>query len=389
MKRVLLTNFSVKNFTGSEIDIVTIANYFVKEKYEVDIFTLDQGLPLTNLLSNKVRIISMGDENKLRRKYDLIWSHHHPLLDYILFNQKIKSDYIFYISLSAFEPYESLPIYCNELSLVGSITNEIKNQLVKEGCIKDNIVVFPNYASNDFFENEIRKVNKIKKICIVSNHVPDELLKLKEIAEKKNIDVDIYGKNYIQKFVDKELLDSYDVIISIGKTIYYAISMGKLAYCYDYFGGYGFINRENIKNSFKYNFSGRKYGKKMTEKEILEDIINHFDSTQNDLEYLKKFAYDNFHFENNMKKTIKKIEKKKVDCNKLLEKYNTLTNRNSKLFVEKYFILNTMINNIKNENEYLKSKTQELVNSTSWKITKPIRLLKRIGLKILKKLNFK
>ena len=47
---ILLTNNRIKNFTGSEIDTVTIANYFISLNYNVDIFTLEYSEPLINNL---------------------------------------------------------------------------------------------------------------------------------------------------------------------------------------------------------------------------------------------------------------------------------------------------------------------------------------------------
>ena len=82
---ILLTNNRIKNFTGSEIDTVTIANYFISLNYNVDIFTLEYSEPLINNLDEKVRIICYKTADLLLSDYDLIWSHHFPLLDYVLF----------------------------------------------------------------------------------------------------------------------------------------------------------------------------------------------------------------------------------------------------------------------------------------------------------------
>lgn len=394
MRKILLTNYNIINYSGSEIDTITIANYFLNIGYQVDIFTLEKGYPLMKKVNKKIRVITPNEKEKIYKKYDIIWSHHFPLLDYVLFGIGVKSKHICYISLSSFEPYEALPEYGNDLSLIGAITVEVKNKLIKEGCYKEKIKLFPNYATNEYFNCQIVKNNKVNKICIVSNHVPEELVEFKVIAEKQNIKVDIFGIQYTPKYIDEKILNKYDVIISIGKTIYYATAMGKPAYCYDRFGGYGYINKNNIKKAFKYNFLGRGFGEKKKSNEILDEIINNYNNVQSDLEYVKKFAYDNFNFEKNIENFIEKVLDNNIDENKFYKKYFYL-NRRSKLYVERMNTYNNEFNNLKKA--YLElvnykllydkevKKNKELILSTSWKITKPIRFFKIIFYKMLRR----
>lgn len=394
MKKVLLTNFNIVNFSGSEIDTISIANYFYNNGYQVDIFTLEKGYPLLKIINKKIRVIVPSEKDKLLKRYDIIWSHHFPLLDYVLFALNIRSKHIFYISLSSFEPYEALPEYCNDLSLIGAISDEVKCKLVDEGCNKDKIMLFPNYATAEYFNCKFKINNKVKRICIVSNHVPEELVEFKVIAERNDIKVDIFGIQYTPKYIDSKLLSKYDVIISIGKTIYYAVAMGKCAYCYDLYGGYGYITKDNIENAYSYNFSGRGFGKKKSSDVILKEILDNYNAVLLDLDFNKNFAYDNFNFEKNIKGITDIILDNNIDESKFYKKYSYL-NRKSKLFVErlnvccnKYYellrdYLELVDYKVMYENEVLKY--NEIINSTSWKITKPIRCFKNIFHKILRR----
>ncbi len=394
MKKILLTNYNIVNYSGSEIDTITIANYFLNNGYQVDIFTLEKGNPLMKKISKKIKVITPNEKEKLNNRYDIIWSHHYPLLDYILFSLGIKCKHITYISLSSFEPYEALPEYANDLSLIGAITTEVKNKLIEEGCNKEKIKLFPNYATKEYFNCKVVLNSKIKKICIVSNHVPEELVEFKVIAEKQNIKVDIYGIQYTPKYIDEKILNKYDVIISIGKTIYYATAMGKPAYCYDMFGGYGYIDKSNVKKAFEYNFSGRGFGKRKTSQQILKEIINNYNNTLSDLKYVKKFASDNFNFHKNIKEFTKTILNNSINEKEFYKNYSYL-NRRSRLYVERMNSYNNRF--IKLKNAYYElvdykilyeqevNKNKELLSSTSWKITKPIRQIKIIFVKILRR----
>lgn len=389
MKKILLTNFNIVNYSGSEIDTLTVANYFLEKGYEIDIFTLEKGMPLIGAVNKKINIIVPNEKEKLKKEYDIIWAHHYPLLDYVLFSLKIKSNYIFYISLSSFETYEAPPIYSNELSLIGAISKEVKDKLISEGCNRDKIVVFPNFAPSSYFNTEVNFNNKIKKVCIISNHIPSELLEFKKIAEKKNIVIDIYGMGYNFKYIDNEVLKDYDVVISIGKTVYYSLAIGIPVYCYDYFGGYGFINNSNVKKAYNYNFSGRGFGTKKTGLEIFNDLKDNYSCIRDELDGLKKFAYDNFNFENNMDKLLKDIFNNKVNMKEMLVKYSN-NERNFRLHVEKVNILNRKLSDLdyfENNYRYYKDKYDDVMNSTSWKITEPLRNVKNILSKLINKIR--
>jgi hypothetical protein len=54
-----------------------------------------------------------------------------------------------------------------------------------------------------------------------------------------------------------ELLDHYDCVISIGKTVQYCLVQGIPVFLYDRFGGPGYLNESNYELAEYYNFSGR------------------------------------------------------------------------------------------------------------------------------------
>lgn len=334
MKRILLTNFNIVNFTGSEIDTITIAKYLVEKGYDVDIFTLQYYEPLRKHVDERINVIDLNSMDNLKENYDLIWAHHYPLLDYLIFHKQIKAKKIVYLSLSALEPYEALPEYYEHLSLICVMSERTKEELIKECNIDREIYVFPNYAPNIFLEEKIVYKKEIEKICIISNHVPDELLEFKEIASSNNIVVDIFGMQHIQKYVDEKLLREYDVIISIGKTLFYSTAMGKPSYCYDWFGGYGYITRKNIEQCYKKNFSGRGENTKKTAHQIYEEITSGFSKVQRSLKDVRKFASKNYCLENNMEKILKHIDKcKETNCEEIVLQYPMLK-RKSRLHIE-------------------------------------------------------
>lgn len=322
-KSLLLTNYEMQQFAGSEIDTATMANFFVKLGYDVTDFTLYVGYPIEEeLFPNNIKVITLGNVNELKKEYDIIWAHHYPLLDYLLFYHKINAKKIIYASLSSFIGMEAAPEYWKDLSVILSNSEKTKESLIRDGVCGDDIIIFPNYAPKAYFETKLVSNPILRKLCIISNHVPKELRELVLILKQNEIEVDIIGIGDIPKRVDDKLLLEYDAIISVGKTVNYAIALGIPVYCYDQFGGPGFINKENYRQAFQFHFSGKTFDRFLTGKELYEDIVHQYTNTLNDLDDLRKMAYADFCYEDIMSKILIKLsECKTVDVDKLRNEF--------------------------------------------------------------------
>lgn len=360
MKKILMTNAYIKDFTGSEIDTITIANYLSQKGFFVDVFTLEKGYPLLSKVNDDIRVLDYSENDKLLNCYDYIWAHHYPLLDFILFDKKIKATYIHYIGLSSIAEFEAFPQYYEDLSLISILSQEARNIVVHEGYNTEKFNIFPNYVLNTEVK-EKHVVNPIiKKICIVSNHVPSELENSKELFEKKGISVDIFGKNHVYKLITPGLLNKYDIVISIGKTINLAIALGIPSYVYDHFGGDGYIVPNNIQESFDFHFTGKCKRYKLSSKELVEEIITNYAECLKGINVCMNFAEDNFILEKLIDNTFKLLDKKPMNYEEFYKKYNTLFRKgplfvrengrrqieinNQKLFLQVYYDPNSLYN---------------------------------------------
>ena len=134
-------------------------------------------------------------------------------------------------------PFFFIPKYANDLSLVLANSQETKQQLEQEG-IKE-VYVLENYSFKNYFERNI-EIKELKNIAIISNHVPEELMKTKEMLEANGYGVQIYGFTGKRELITDTVLEQYDAIITIGKTVQYAMSLKIPVYVYDIFGGEGY-----------------------------------------------------------------------------------------------------------------------------------------------------
>jgi len=206
------------------------------------------------------------------------------------------------VHLSPYEPLEMASLDYSIRIGANIIANseEIKRKIESIAGVSCNVYNINNATKPEF--NQDKKFNNYtalpKCIAIISNHVQSEIIDAIKILEANNIRVDIFGKgqkNYYR--ITPEVIDRYDAIASIGKSVQYAILRRRPVYCYDRFGGPGWITQDNADIALLHNFSGRCVGIKMTAKEIASDIIKHFTGTQKQVNqlhgtYCEKFNLD-------------------------------------------------------------------------------------------------
>ena len=338
-KKVLITNYEMINFMGSEINAATIAKRFKELGYKVYMLAMYFGEPLYSQVKDsfdEIIDITKNEFDFSSVEFDLVWVHHSFLLNWLIFENKIKAKKIIVSSLSPVVPFESMPPYSNELSLVLANSEETKEQLIKEG-IKE-VYVLENYSFKSYFEQE-NEVKELKNIAIVSNHVPDEVMKAKEMLENAGYNVQIYGVAGKKELINDEVLKKYDVVISIGKTVQYAMSLQIPIYVYDIHGGEGYLTLENLEKNRINNFSGRGFNNKTAE-EIYNEITQGFENALKIAPEIKKYAYENFCFENNIDKIIEVVNSKDdIDIEELRKKYTRdllITKQLSDYLIGKY-----------------------------------------------------
>ena len=178
MKKVLITNFGIVQFTGSEINTSTIAKRLKEIGYEVYLGVIETDFPLYDVVKENfdhVIYLLENDFDFSKTEFDLVWTHHSFLLDWLIFEKGLKAKKIITSSLSPNEPFESAPIYANELSLTIANSPETYEQLTKVEDVK-NVYLFENYSFSSYFNKNIN-IKELKNIAVVSNHIPEEEMK--------------------------------------------------------------------------------------------------------------------------------------------------------------------------------------------------------------------
>lgn len=296
-KSILFTGLFFNYYSGSQKYISEMALYIKKKHPDYNIQITSPYIKkeiVEHLIKNDISIVTPDNicNNML---WDIIIAAHHSIINTLLM-QKIKYKKIINLILSPHINLENPVYFHKKCSLVVANSEETKQKLIKSNnVIPNKVVVLPNFLPDEFI-NIAPSNHQLKKIAIISNHVPSELKLLPDFLP--NISVDFIGNEYIQVNVSPEFLANYDLIISIGKTVQYALGMKIPVYEYDVFGGCGYVNQENFIKEAELNFSGRATRRKLSAKEIANEIINGYSSTIKQISVLQQMAVKKFSMKN-------------------------------------------------------------------------------------------
>lgn len=296
--KILLTIAVLDSYHGSVMHVLELSNY-LSHKHEVSVVTTYFSEHIKKLFNPRIKLFSINKFTN-ETEYDIVWSYHFPILGFLL-NNGLKTRKLICGSLSSFEKLETYPLFWPLCSKLHCISNEAAESHTNNfGIPRSHITVMGNFVPLVYTKTTKDDPSKTpRNIAIISNHPPQELIELKNILPKKiNIDYIGGGKEKKRKLVTPELLIKYDVIITIGKTAQYALSLGIPVYLYDRFGDDGYIHIDNFEFESFFNFSGRPNKRKLTSEEIKTEIISNYRKCLLQTNQLMQITRDKFSISN-------------------------------------------------------------------------------------------
>lgn len=288
MKKVLIANHHLKNLEGSELHCLELAEYFLSLGYVVEVAAFIIGKPMSSRFDELDIIIKNLSDIQSKDTYDLIWSHHKPVFYYLHMKLRVKSKFFVHQQLSPFVGLEFFPLFSDSKIdsrlLIFANSSETKSISQKQSDYS-NINVLNNSVPDIFYNAKKRVSHQINRIAVISSHPPIEIRTAMRILEMESIKVDFFGKQDKVEKITPELLISYDLVITIGKTVQYCFASMTPVYNYDYHGGIGYISPSDVPDLEFYNYSGRYPGLTKSPELLSSEIKKGY---QNSLKYLKE-----------------------------------------------------------------------------------------------------
>lgn len=316
-KKVLMTNLYLQKYIGSELHTLELARQFKKNGYEVTIVVYSKSYPLLAFCDD-FKVIECQNEKLEEDYFDIVFIQHFPVYDYLCSHYSIRYRYLIVSKLSSFNEYETLPECYQRADLISVVSEECADTVRP---YSNRLFLFPNSVESQFFESfSFSKPKELKKIGIISNHVPEELYKLKEVMQEYSLSY--IGSGHDIRLVCPDLLQEFDLVITIGRTVQQCFACGVPVFVYDHFGGPGYLGKENISKAQKHNFSGRGFGK-MSVEELKNEIVSGYVKNLENREYFMEYAKKNFNLDAIFKNMLNQViqESKPISD---LSSYDTL-----------------------------------------------------------------
>jgi len=271
-RNVLLATNHLVSYAGSELVIIELAEEFRRLGSQVSVFANQVG---DLLRSEPVLQGSLLTDRPDLASFDFVWSQH-LTLGQLLPSKPDLLPNVVTVHLSPFELFEMpLPRVENAVaSLVVANSAETSAELVRLGIDPNLVHVFPNPAPFTFAEIRRRSISPLKNVLLVSHHPPAEVVALADRLRIQGLQVEQLGTGYEHRRLRPQDLQNASAVISIGKTVQYCIQAGVPVFCYDHFGGPGWLTAENFETAGSFNFSGRGLQTRREAPELLSEFVN-------------------------------------------------------------------------------------------------------------------
>lgn len=313
--RILIATSQFKDLAGSEITVLEYAQEFKYMGHDVTIASFEEADTYSVICKEKdISVGIIQDESLSQSKWDIIWVFH-SFTYYALFSlNAFKAQHVIFSSLSHYEPLESPPIETRHIDLF--TTNSVENLNFFKSAYpdyEDRARVLPNSIPRDFLQDSPTLLADEKKLIVVSNHVPEEVNAFAELLKNTGWHVDIYGIEHKHQLITATDLKKYSACISIGKTVQYCLGLKIPVFCYDRFGGPGWITSKNIDRAEEFNFSGRCSNSKLSANEILGQFSFESIPTIEECDELAIIAEARFSLESNLSAIITNLHASSIE----------------------------------------------------------------------------
>ena len=246
---------------GSEILTLELARELGRRDYEVTVFAHALGDPIARLA--RERGVAVTNEPRSLQGVDLAWIHHQVVPDALLACLSASHPLVVFEHLSPSEPLE-LPFLADVEARLADVivANSAETAAALPGFGIDGdlpVVVLGNPAPDEFWQAPRSRPHELRRLLLVSNHLPAEVDAASALLQARGIEVTHIGWPDRRVPVTPEEIAAADAVLTIGKTVQYALAVGRPVFCYDRHGGPGWLSAANLEVARRHNFSGRPF----------------------------------------------------------------------------------------------------------------------------------
>ncbi|WP_354244878.1 hypothetical protein [Agromyces sp. PvR057] len=285
MPRILITTNHLRERRGSEIVTFELAEEFADRGWHVDVYTNLFLPPMADrfreLASRASVRVAEDPYEDFGLDYDLIWVQHSLLPPSIirrLGEREAAAPIVWHHMSPIIEIDQPLVAEIeNRLADVTSFISERTRETLEAFGLDRPSQIFANPAPRSFVEADTIAPVALRRLAVVSNHPPAELREAAEALAEAGVETVFIGEPDGSVEVTPRLLAGFDAVVTIGKTVQYALVMGLPVFVYDHFGGEGWLRPETFEVEAAANFSGRSTSRRISAEALVDELLLGFE----------------------------------------------------------------------------------------------------------------
>lgn len=264
---ILITNFSIKDATGTETYVKELALELYNRGNHVEIFTLIMGDLATSLI--KLGIPVCTNLKKIKKTPDCIHAHHNILtLKVANFFKKTPIVYFIHDRTHFLDfPFK----HPNILQYIAVDYNCKERYCIENGFDDDDVEIIYNWVNLARFKQRPAISATPKRALAFSNYMSQTKIFpfIKEACLALDIEIDLVGiSNKNPTKTPENILNQYDIVFGKAKAAMEAMSTGAALIICDFSGLAEMVTTKNMTHYRKYN-----YGMKLMTRTIQTDFI--------------------------------------------------------------------------------------------------------------------
>lgn len=270
MKILIATNHYF-GYTGTETFASAIALQLKAKGHAVELYSPNAGGPIVRQTQGHGVPVFKDLKNIRRKQYDVVHLSHNT----IAFEIRNAFDRLplVYHSHGILPFLEQPPHEDLNISAYLAVSEEVEDNLVRQGIDRDKVVLFRNMVDTERFWSYSPISDHLRKLLIISGRMDTNTRQtIEKACTLLGIEILSIGESGKVCEYPESYINRADIVVSLGRGIIEAMACGRAALVFDYQGADGMVTRENLAEIQKCNFSGRRFKKTLRVEELVREL---------------------------------------------------------------------------------------------------------------------
>ncbi|MFA6098843.1 MAG: glycosyltransferase [Patescibacteria group bacterium] len=269
--KILLTNYHLVNYAGSELYTYELANELKALGHFVVVFTLFKGEVSQRIEGCGIPVVDNLEEI-IGTKFDIIHAHHN--VSALLARYFFPAVPMVYLQHGVLPQLEHLPEFDIGIAKYLAVSEEVTESMLKNKFVNEkDLEIIRNFTETGRFKPTKPVSKELKNVLVISNHYfGDHKGIIESACSKLGLNLKVIGLNVNSVWPVEEYINEADLVISLGKGVLQAMSCNRDVIVYDYNGGDGMLRQDNYYEIRKKNFSGRQYGIRYNADQLVKEM---------------------------------------------------------------------------------------------------------------------